>query len=210
MKKMKQLIVIGALGTTLLVGGIANGAGAAPLWYTNYLQGKSTPASAVSNSPNDAGEQTTLPTRPADSWPETSNPAGEKSQPGLAEEEQQLLTLLNQSRVARGLQPLISNAGLIELARMKAKDMAEHNYFSHTSPTYGKAVDMVRGAGIDHWIVGENIAITSSASRANTLFMGSSVHRAAMLNRNYTAVGIGMYRSASGSLYVAEIFIGTR
>lgn len=129
---------------------------------------------------------------------------------GVVKEEQVLYELLNQEREKRGLQPLRLNGELTRLARLKAKDMADNNYFSHTSPTYGKAVDMVREAGIDHWIVSENIARTTSGARANTLFMGSTTHRSTMLNSRFTEVGIGMYREANGTLHVTEIFIGTR
>ncbi|MCK4259153.1 MAG: hypothetical protein KAX49_09250 [Halanaerobiales bacterium] len=129
---------------------------------------------------------------------------------GVADEEQILFNLLNKERISRGLQPLKLNSKLTELARKKSKDMADLNYFSHTSPTYGSPKDLVTSGGVDFWIVGENIAKTSSAERANTLFMNSSVHRAAILNKLYTEVGIGMYRESNGTLYVTELFIGTR
>ncbi len=167
-------------------------------WRSKYGGGSYTPSDPTPVQPT-----------PPSTDPDQSEP-GEGNLPGISQEEHTLLELLNQERTARGLQPLQLNAQLTQLARVKAKDMADNNYFSHTSPTYGKAADMVRNTGISHWIVGENIAKTSSAARANDLFMGSSVHRATMLSKNFTEVGIGMYRKSNGTLYVSEIFIGTR
>lgn len=218
MKKIKQYILVGTVASTLLVGSVASAAGTSPLWLRNYLNGRTTPAQsaydtsvpAPSIKPTPSPVPTPAPT-PTSTPTSTPNPAPVTTTPGavanLTAEEQTLFRLLNESRASRGLQPLKINASLTELARIKSKDMSDNSYFSHTSPTYGKAGDMVRKAGISARMVGENIAITSSAERANTLFMGSSVHRSAMLNRNYTEVGIGLYRKSNGSLYVTEIFM---
>lgn len=231
LNKMKKAMLIGALGGTLLISAVANAAGDLPLWYTNYLKGISTPAYAPTTpttapaqpsspaqptqpstpaSPTDPVQPTLPPSGTQVSTPTYGTPATEGSQSSIKSEEQKLLTLLNQDRAKSGLKALKMNDQLTSLAELKSKDMADKNYFNHTSPTYGSAVDMVRKAGIQQWICGENIAITSSADRAEALFMGSSIHRAAMLNINYTDVGIGMYRKADGSLYVTEIFIGVR
>lgn len=211
--KIKHYLLIGALGSSMLLGGVAHAASTTPLWFQNYLNGKTTPAGQYSTSPSEntpiqrpsESEPTkpTAPTKPAE-------PGQGQTLPGISAEEQILFNLLNEERAKRGLQPLRLNAALTNLARIKSKDMADNSYFSHTSPTYGKVGDMLRGAGITYWIAGENIATTSSAARANTLFMGSSVHRSAMLNKKYTEVGIGMFRKANGTLYVTEIFMATR
>lgn len=220
MKKIKQYILIGTLGSSILLSGVAQAANSTPLWFQNYLNGQTTPAGYYNTAPSQESpiqrpSDSIQPTTPAPSTPATpsttpAQPAQGQTLLGVSEEEQILFNLLNQERVNRGLQPLQMNPTLTNLARIKAKDMADNNYFSHTSPTYGKASNMVRNAGVSFWIVGENIAITSSGARANTLFMGSSVHRTTMLNKNYTEVGIGMFRKANGSLYVAEFFMGTR
>lgn len=235
LNKMKKAMLIGALGGTLLISAIANAAGDLPLWYTNFLKGIPTPAYAPTNQitasaqPSSPAQPTqpSTPVSPTDPMQPTLPPSGTQtstpvstptygtstsqgSQSSIKSEEQKLLTLLNQDRAKSGLKALKMNDQVTSLAELKAKDMADNNYFNHTSPTYGSAVDMVRKAGIPQWICGENIAITSSADRAEALFMGSSIHRAAIMNMNYTDVGIGMYRKADGSLYVCEIFIGVR
>lgn len=236
MQNFKKKIFTTILSVSLLIGSLPVGVEAAPLWYKNYLEGKTTKAGTV-NSDNENTQITepidqenniqdkttqeindywrnryksnkpTTPSTPQEQIPDSNT--GENLA-GVLDEEMVLFELLNQERINRGLNPLKLNSALTQLARLKARDMAENNYFSHTSPTYGGAADMVKNAGISYWIVGENIAITSSGERANSLFMGSSSHRAAMLNKLYSEVGIGMYRKENGSLYVAEIFIGVK
>ncbi len=240
MKHLKRKLLIGVFSASVLIGGYGNYAKATPLWYSNYLKGVTTTVGSVTqaeqltkisqptiseNQQTTSTNETTKPWQSNDYWRNKSNQSNTVtgsagSQPisdeipqnsvGVSEEEQILFNLLNEERRNRGLQPVKLNSKLTELARKKAKDMADLNYFSHTSPTYGRPKDMVESAGIDYWIVGENIAKTSSATRANTLFMNSSVHRATMLNKQYTDVGIGIYRKSNGTLYVAELFIGTR
>lgn len=39
-------------------------------------------------------------------------------------------------------------------------------------------------------------------------WMNSSGHRANILNAQYTAIGVGVYRSASGTLHWVQLFIG--
>ena len=57
---------------------------------------------------------------------------------------------MNEQRSAQGLSPLSYDSELTKLAQLKAEDMAENNYFSHQSPTYGSAFDMMRSAGVSH------------------------------------------------------------
>ena len=39
----------------------------------------------------------------------------------------------------------------------EAEDMAKNRYFSHNSPTYGSAFDMLKNQGISYRTAGENI-----------------------------------------------------
>ncbi len=56
---------------------------------------------------------------------------------------------------------------------------------------------------------GENIAYGQrSAEQVMEGWMNSSGHRANILNAQYTAIGVGVYRSASGTLHWVQLFIG--
>ncbi len=118
-----------------------------------------------------------------------------------------MVNLVNNERAKAGLQPLAVDAKLSQMARVKSKDMADNNYFSHTSPTYGSPFDMMKKFGISYRTAGENIALNSSVEKAHTALMNSEGHRANILNPKFTHIGIGIV-SKGGSLYFTQEFIG--
>lgn len=70
--------------------------------------------------------------------------------------------------------------------------MAVNNYFSHTSPTYGSPFDMMKKFGISYTAAGENIAKGQrTPQEVVTAWMNSEGHRANILNKNYTHIGVG-------------------
>lgn len=125
-----------------------------------------------------------------------------------ASEEQQALTLVNKDRAANGLPALKANSQLTQLARNYAKDMISRGFFSHYNPEGLSPFDRMNRAGISYKTAGENLAVDTSVAAAEKSFMNSSGHRANILNRAYTEVGIGVVHSSNGSLYVVQEFIG--
>lgn len=119
-----------------------------------------------------------------------------------------MLHLVNEERTAIGLAPLSWNKELAEVAQAKAQDMADNNYFSHTSPTYGSPFEMMRSFGISYRYAAENIAKNSSVEKAHTALMNSDGHRKNILNANYTEIGIGIVKTSSNSYTVVQMFIG--
>lgn len=119
----------------------------------------------------------------------------------------QVLNLVNAERKKAGLQPLTLDNTLNRIAAEKARDMAENNYFSHDSPTYGTPFDMMRSFGVDYKSAGENIAAGQrSASEVMQSWMNSSGHRANILSPNYTKLGVGYYAGGSKSPYWVQEF----
>jgi uncharacterized protein YkwD len=114
--------------------------------------------------------------------------------------------MLNDERMKKGLKPLTPMKELTSLARLKSQDIIDNNYFSHFSPTYGSFANMVYDAGISFRSVGENLAMSRSVKHAFYQFMGSSGHKANMLNRNFTHVGIGVVQYNYG-VVVTQLFI---
>ncbi|MBP2652720.1 MAG: SCP-like extracellular [Firmicutes bacterium] len=123
-------------------------------------------------------------------------------------EEQQALALLNADRAANGLPALKLNSQLTALAESYVKDMISRGFFAHNNPEGLSPFDRMRQAGISYRYAGENLAINASVTGAESALMNSSGHRANILNANYTQVGIGVARSSSGMVYVAQEFIG--
>ena len=121
----------------------------------------------------------------------------------------QVVNLVNQQRSARGLGTLKSDSQLARLAQLKAEDMAKKGYFSHTSPTYGSAFDMMKAAGYSYRTAGENIA--KGQKTAETVmrgWMNSSGHRANILSTGYAKIGVGYALDASGTPHWVQIFAG--
>ena len=104
----------------------------------------------------------------------------------------EIFNLINTQRTNNGLSALKIDSEVQNVARIKAKDMAENNYFSHTSPTYGSPFDMLKKFGISYKSAGENIAGNSSNQAAVTAWMNSSGHKANILNSSFNYTGIGV------------------
>ncbi|AQS60062.1 CAP domain-containing protein [Desulforamulus ferrireducens] len=120
-------------------------------------------------------------------------------------DEQTMINLINKERIANGLQPLSYDAALAKVARDKAKDMVDNNYFSHQSPTYGSPFDQMKSNGITYRYAGENLAGASNVNTAHTNLMNSDSHRKNILNANYTKVGVGVIEGGPyGKMYVQE------
>ncbi|MBQ8563178.1 MAG: hypothetical protein IJ443_04740 [Firmicutes bacterium] len=121
----------------------------------------------------------------------------------------QVVSLVNQERQEAGLGSLKADSELTRLAQLKAEDMAEKGYFSHTSPTYGSAFDMMKSAGYSYRTAGENIAKGQKTAEAvMNGWMNSSGHRANILGSGYTKIGVGYATNGSGTPYWVQIFAG--
>lgn len=127
---------------------------------------------------------------------------------GLTADERETFNLINEQRVAAGLPALLVDDELQNVARVKAQDMVNNNYFSHTSPTYGSPFDMMKSFGISYKTAGENIAGNSTNSGAVNAWMNSSGHKANILNNSYNYTGLAVVSSPKyGKIYV-QMFIG--
>lgn len=122
--------------------------------------------------------------------------------------EKEVFDLINKQRTNNGLTALKNDSEVQRVARIKAQDMVDNNYFSHTSPIYGSPFDMLKSFKISYKTAGENIAGNSSNSSAVTAWMNSSGHKANILNSNFNYTGIGVVSSPKyGKMYV-QLFIG--
>lgn len=126
----------------------------------------------------------------------------------LTSDEWEVFNLINQQRSQNGLSPLKIDYEVQKVARIKAQDMVNNNYFSHTSPTYGSPFNMLNNFKVSYRTAGENIAGNSSNSAAVTAWMNSSGHKANILNSSFNYTGIGVINGSKyGKIYV-QMFIG--
>jgi uncharacterized YkwD family protein len=122
--------------------------------------------------------------------------------------EQQVVDLCNQIRRQNGLPPLSLNWELARVARMKSQDMRDQNYFSHNSPTYGSPFNMMKSFGIHYSYAGENIAAGQrTPQEVVNSWMNSPGHRANILNRNFTQIGVGYCTGGKYGTYWTQMFI---
>lgn len=148
-------------------------------------------------------------------YPQSSNSESESSSgntstttKGLTADEQEVFNLINAQRTTAGLAALKIDEELQNVARVKAKDMVENNYFSHNSPTYGTPFNMIKKFGITYKAAGENIAGNSTNKGAVNAWMNSPGHKANILSNNYNYTGIAVVSSPKyGKIYV-QMFIG--
>ena len=136
-----------------------------------------------------------------------SNSSGTNTS-AMSSDEQEVFNLINKQRTANGLPALKVDNEVQRVAKIKAQDMVNNNYFSHDSPTYGSPFDLLQSFKVSYKTAGENIAGNSSNSGAVNAWMNSSGHKANILNKSFNYTGIGVVNSPKyGKVYV-QMFIG--
>lgn len=137
-----------------------------------------------------------------------SSSGGTQTSSSMNSDEKEVFNLINTQRTKNGLQALKVDEEVQRVARIKAQDMVDNNYFSHQSPTYGSPFDMLKSFKVSYNTAGENIAGNSSNSKAVDAWMNSSGHKANILNGNFNYTGIGVVSSSKyGKVYV-QMFVG--
>ena len=163
-----------------------------------------TPVETPVETPNDNYEVPEAPQQKEDTTKtEANNNTGSNTNSSV---EMEIVNLVNIERQKEGLAPLQYSSELSNVARMKSQDMAQKNYFSHNSPTYGDPFTMMKSFGIKYRTAGENIAKGySSAQSVMNGWMNSSGHRANILNPSFGKIGVG-YVNINGTTYWTQMF----
>mmetsp|Transcript_11421 Transcript_11421/g.12705 ORF Transcript_11421/g.12705 Transcript_11421/m.12705 type:complete len:245 (-) Transcript_11421:189-923(-) len=114
--------------------------------------------------------------------------------------------LINKERVKRGINPLCRERILDEISANHAKAMAMGKKLRHTSI----AITMKRILSSGPCgLVGENIGKGRNAQIIlDRMMIHSAEDRNNVLDRRYSAFGVGSYKSDCGTLYIVQIFKG--
>jgi uncharacterized protein YkwD len=134
------------------------------------------------------------------------------SNAGASSLERRAFELVNAERRSRGESPLVWDAQLSQVARQHSFDMARSGNLDHRGPDGRDMAERARAMGVRGWqVLGENIAFNQGfddpSAFAVERWMGSSKHRANILNSQFTRTGIGVARAADGSIYFTQVFM---
>jgi uncharacterized protein YkwD len=104
-----------------------------------------------------------------------------------------MVELINQARVAVGLNALIYTPQYNPIARKHSTSMAENNYFSHVDVNGLRGGDRMKNGGLTFNWWGENLAYGQySAIYAHEALMNSTGHRENILRKEFTHVFVGV------------------
>ncbi len=123
-----------------------------------------------------------------------------------AEDERKMFALTNTERVSNGLPALKWDEQLVTIGRAHDADMLTRGYFSHMTPEGKSPVDRADAARYVYRLFGENIALAPSVVEAHQALMKSPGHRANILSKEFTKIGIGIQNAGSYGLMVTESF----
>ncbi len=128
-------------------------------------------------------------------------------------DENKTITLINQARAAAGLPALVESSALNDVARWRAKDMWDRNYFGHDipNPPGGKVFDELKRRGICYTVAGENIGRNNYPDDQTTQvnfnsWMSSSTHKGLILGSGFNRIGVGAFKG-TGTTYPNHIFV---
>ncbi len=122
-----------------------------------------------------------------------------------AQDEQEIVRLVNRERHSRGLATLVVDERLQQAARKHSAGMAAAREVSHQLRGEPKLAFRLGEVALRFDASGENVALTSNAARAHTALMNSPGHRANILDLDFNSIGVGVVRTAEG-IFVTQDF----
>ena len=121
--------------------------------------------------------------------------------------EAQSFYVTNATRQNESLTPFLPHEGLKSLAFSHSLDMAENEYFSHTSKNGDSVLDRSQKHNIDFEKIGENLAMGSQNSiYMHELLMNSEGHRKNIL-AGFTNMGVGVAFAENNTPYLTQNFL---
>ncbi|MHB9864060.1 CAP domain-containing protein [Streptomyces sp. YIM S03343] len=126
---------------------------------------------------------------------------------GLRRTAADVVRLTNAERAAAGLRPLAEDPLLTAAAQGHSADMVARDFYAHTSPEGSQPWDRAAAAGSGRRTIGENIACGQrSAAEVVTDWMNSPGHRANILKREFTHIGVGFMGGGRRGMYWTQLF----
>ena len=165
------------------------------------------PGTPDNNQPENPGtpdnNQPENPGTPDNNQPE--NPSVPDTDTENASFVRQVVNLVNQERAKAGLSPVTADTSIQAAAQVRAKEIEKS--FSHTRPDGSSFSTALTQQGVTYRGSGENIAWgQKTPEQVMNGWMNSDGHRANILNKNFTKIGVGYHQNASGTNYWTQLF----
>jgi len=131
---------------------------------------------------------------------------------GVSDDEHEIHDLVNRERGRSRLRDLEWDDRLARLARAYSRQMAREDFFDHYDRAGRSVIDRANSSRITDWRkIGENLFVSEGFDRITGIavrgWMRSRSHRQNILNRSWTAAGVGIAESRDGRIYVTQVFI---
>jgi uncharacterized protein YkwD len=123
--------------------------------------------------------------------------AAPAAQASSSTSEQQFVSSINSARHTAGRRSLSTSSDLTTIARAWAAKMAASNTLRH-NPYLTSQIRNWRYAG-------ENVGVGGDVTSLHKAFMASAPHKANILDRDYTQIGVGVVMGG-GRMWVVEVF----
>lgn len=120
-----------------------------------------------------------------------------------------LINFVNQERESLGLNVLSENEKLDQAAALKAQNMIQNEYFSHTSPTGITPWHWFSEVGYDYNYAGENLAIGFfDSEEVYKAWLNSPSHKDNLLNPHYKEIGTAVLSGfgENNTIVVVQLF----
>ncbi|MFE6337925.1 CAP domain-containing protein [Streptomyces sp. NPDC057798] len=125
----------------------------------------------------------------------------------LARTATRVVELTNRERAGAGLAPLAVDPVLTTAAQAHSADMVARAFYSHTCPDGSRPWDRAAAAGSRRRSIGENIACGQrSPAEVVQGWMNSPGHRANILKRDFTHIGVGFAGGGEAGTYWTQLF----
>ena len=116
-----------------------------------------------------------------------------------------MVAFINKDRAKYNIKPLKAHTKLTQVARIHSSNMAQKDTVVHELPGCPKLGERIKKAGLKTLTQGENVASDDSIEGAQENLMNSPGHRQALLDPDYTHVGVGIIKK-NNNLYITQNF----
>lgn len=120
-------------------------------------------------------------------------------------EEKAMLVKINKTRAEMGVDKLVLDDKLSEVARSHGIEMFAGGFLSHLSADGSSPFDRLNKHQISYFFAGENLAIAPDLDSAFNALMESPGHKANIISGDYGKIGLAVLGAGSrGNIYVQE------